>query len=209
MGRKAHNAKTDMIGRKFGRLKVVAPGGKSKNGKLVWECVCECGKTKTVKGYSLRSGTTKSCGCIWRESISKPRTHGMSQSKEYSVWEGMKTRCFNPNDKHYKDYGGRGISVFNGWVNDFEAFYSHIGPAPPGATIDRIDNEKGYVPGNVRWVTQSENASNRRSSKRWFVKGAEFRTAKDGGAHYGVSRRTIGNWCEDPNRSDCRSELVY
>lgn len=98
--------------------------------------------------------------------------HGMRGSPEYKAWSEAKQRCHNPNNGKYKWYGARGIAVYDGWRNDFVAFYDHIGPKPsPDYELDRIDNDRGYEPGNVRWVPKSVNVRNRRNTVRVFYKG--------------------------------------
>lgn len=104
------------------------------------------------------------------EMVSAPkperRTHGMKGTTEYAIWRSMKARCLNSNHEHYADYGGRGITVCDEWLSSFEAFYAHVGARPSRRhTIDRIDNNLGYFPGNVRWATWEQQAANRRPRK--------------------------------------------
>lgn len=102
------------------------------------------------------------------------KKHGMTGTKEHRAWSEMKQRCHNPNNDKYKWYGARGITVCDLWRNDFLAFYSHIGPRPSGYEIDRIDNDKGYEPGNVRWTTKANNVRNRRNTVMVTVNGEEI-----------------------------------
>jgi len=108
----------------------------------------------------IASGATKSCGCL------QPRTtHGMKHTGEWSCWQAMKERILNPNSPAYPRYGGAGLGIFEPWIKDFMAFYNHIGPRPsPAHSIDRIRNEYGYFPGNVRWSTPKEQSNNRTSN---------------------------------------------
>lgn len=121
----------------------------------------------------MRKGITRSCGCLHDEAARMRRTsHGKSGTRLYAIWKAMNRRCSNPSDKNYNRYGGRGISVCDEWCDDFQAFYEwaiangYDETAPVGeCTIDRIDNDKGYAPGNCRWVdlkTQQNNKSNNR-----------------------------------------------
>lgn len=150
----------DMTGEIYGRLTVV----ERIDGK--WLCRCECGNTTLVGRQELRRGNTKSCGCGAVENRLRNRdrtTHGMERSPEYSSWQSMKARCLNPQNPAYPRYGGRGITIWPSWVDDFAAFYEHIGARPSlEYTLDRIDNDGSYVPGNVRWATKSEQGFNRR-----------------------------------------------
>ena len=159
---------TDLTGRRFGRLYVIQREG-SRNNRAFWLCKCDCGKTTIVDTCSLRRKTkaTTSCGCFNREQLLKSHiTHGQSKSKMFSVWHDIKKRCLNPNIKTYKYYGGRGIKMYSEWINDYMAFYNYVSTLPhfgvPGLSIDRINNDGNYEPGNLRWATAKEQMNNRR-----------------------------------------------
>lgn len=161
----------NLVGQRFGRLVVLsrAPRGTRKSRRIVWNCVCDCGGAAVVGGDSLKSGRSKSCGCLSVETAKKVHTkHGNASgggvTPEYQAWVNMRARCSGVQAKCWKNYGGRGISVSREWESDFEAFLGCVGPRPgAGYELDRIDNDKGYYPGNVRWATKSENNKNRRS----------------------------------------------
>lgn len=131
---------------------------------------CQCGNRKLMFFDSVASGRTSSCGCLIIEAlknnkhnIGRIQKHGLTSTKAYHCWSNIIQRCRNAKHKHYANYGGRGITVCQEWADSFVAFFNHIGP-PPSQTmaIDRIDNNRGYEPGNVRWVTKKENQRNRR-----------------------------------------------
>lgn len=159
----------NLSGFRFGRLIVQSRGPQAfKRGSghpvVQWICVCDCEKEITVRGESLRSGNTTSCGCFHKERLrANFYTHGQSGTVLYQAWRGMKTRCYNPNSSKYPDYGGRGVDVCPEWLDSFEAFARDMGQPPPGTSLDRIDNEKGYSLGNCRWATLTQQARNKRS----------------------------------------------
>lgn len=156
------SAKVDLIGHKYGRLTVIAEAGR-KYSKVLWECVCDCGDTTYLTGNSLRRGNTKSCGCYRKEFNV---THGLRSHKLYNVHSKMMDRCYNPNAKDYKGYGGRGITVCDEW-HDLSSFVSWgvSNGWEPKLQIDRVDNDKGYYPDNCRFVTRIVNMNNRRTLK--------------------------------------------
>jgi hypothetical protein len=144
--------------KRFGRLVVRDYAGGTK-----WVCICDCGAHRIVSGASLRGGKTRSCGCLARDVATK---HGMSRSKEYNAWKSMKARCFNPRHQAYENYGGRGITVCEKYL-PFEGWFPDVGLAPsPDHSLDRIDNDGNYAPGNVHWATRSEQTRNRRPPKQ-------------------------------------------
>lgn len=154
----------DISGRRFGRLLVISADPERRGGHIAWRCQCDCGAEVTIVGWSLRRGVSQSCGCLRQEKARvTPRTHGLKQSPEYSVWLAMRQRCGNPKHVSYKHYGERGIKVCPEW-HDFGVFYRDMGPRPsPRHSIDRINVDGDYRPGNCRWATPSEQRRNQRA----------------------------------------------
>ena len=155
-----------MIGKRFGRWEVVSFAGVNHDRHLQYFCRCDCGNEKIIPGARLRSGKSKSCGCLRNEYFSeKHKTHGKSRSRskcvpnsrEYRAWCDMKTRCRR--HRNYKD-----ISVYEKWADNFEAFYLDMGQCPEGKTLDRINPYGNYDPENCRWATHTEQANNRKAA---------------------------------------------
>jgi hypothetical protein len=126
------------------------------DGHVQWQCRCQCGAEKPVRAQLLILGAAQSCGCLQRELST---IHGHHNSLTYSTWENMIQRCTNVNYRRYKDYGGRGITVYKRWLK-FKNFLTDMGERPPGTTLDRKDNNKGYYKANCRWATKEEQANN-------------------------------------------------
>lgn len=143
-----------------GRLTLIRTA-KGCNGIGGWVCKCSCGNECFVRFDSMRS--TQSCGCLRKEKGEAKATHGARNTRAYYAWSAMKQRCFNPNHAAYHNYGGRGITVCEAWM-DFNNFLRDMGQPPTRAELDRTDNEKGYSPENCKWVTKKQNANNRRTN---------------------------------------------
>lgn len=158
----------DLTGQRFGKLTVIERAG-TKNKHVTWRCICDCGKETIVKGNSLTSGLTRSCGCLYRaiNQAGAHTTHGGSADRLYNIWRAMRQRCQNPNSTKFADYGGRGIRVCGEWQS-YPAFrdwaLSH-GYADD-LSIDRIDFNGNYEPNNCRWATVKVQNNNRRPRKR-------------------------------------------
>lgn len=153
----------NLTGESFGRLTVIERCG-SIDGHAAWLCKCICGNTTVVNGKWLRAGRTTSCGCYHKEMLSKrSKTHGMTNTRLYRIWHDMKNRCFYEKDKHFKDYGGRGITVCAEWKNSFEKFseWAIKNGYSDTLTIDRINNDGNYEPQNCRWATRKQQCENR------------------------------------------------
>ncbi|MEO0685015.1 MAG: AP2 domain-containing protein [Cyanobacteria bacterium J06649_11] len=199
----------DSTGQKFGYLTVVKRVGSDKNGVVTWECKCQCGNFKVVRGHDLRRGKTTSCGCIRKD------RNGLSSSKHpdynlYRIWYGMVDRCHNPKNCNYSRYGKKGISVCLRWRNSFDNFKRDMGERPTEFhSIDRMDNAGNYCLKNCRWATRSQQAINRglsirnksgyigtywhKSRNRWIsqieVKGKNFELGSFDNLHEAVEAR--------------------
>lgn len=164
----AHN-RLELAGKRFGRLVVTAFAGTGllPNGdhKSKWSCVCDCGTEIVVFGSSLTTSNTTSCGCFRTEAQARRSTsHGMTGSRTYRIWQAMLNRCRNTNIPNFARYGGRGIRVCPEWEK-FERFHADMGDAPPGMSIDRIDNNGNYEPGNCRWASRFTQARNKSTNR--------------------------------------------
>ncbi len=173
----------DLVGRQFSKLNV-RRFAQMKGGKSYWLARCECGTYVLAQGTSLIRGTVASCGCTMSHmkqpgpKVPRDFTHDgyytgadgkQHRTRMYRLWEGIKSRCFNASSRDYPQWGGRGITMHEPWRLSYVTFRDDIlrllGPCPDGMSCDRIDNDKSYVPGNLRWATHSEQQRNRRPFK--------------------------------------------
>lgn len=173
--------RVNLVGEKFHRLTVERMIYEPKKDTKA-ECLCDCGGKAVVTAYNLRSGNTKSCGCLAREQsarqgrrsahkmIAARRKHGMSKTPTYTAWCDARKRCYRKQNSHYHLYGGRGIKMHLEWKDSFDAFFRDMGACPKGMTLDRIDVNGDYEPKNCRWISMSEQSRNtRRSVATWEI----------------------------------------
>lgn len=167
--------RANIVGQKFGKLTVREWLGGSR-----WICDCECGGTAHVLTANLRRGNTRSCGCIKRISSSKRATkHGLYNTPAYKTWASIKRRCYETGNAAYPHYGARGILMDEHWRNDPAAFIGYVGQPPTADhSLDRIDNGKGYFPGNVRWATPVEQANNKSTNRFVIWRGERMTVAQ-------------------------------
>lgn len=173
----------DLTGQKFGRLTVLertenyrAPNGTS---GAMWLCQCDCGNVLKVRAPDLKSGHTRSCGCLHRDN--KPNlTHGLSRTRLSNIWHNMKQRCLNPSNPGYSGYGGRGIILCDEWKEDFKPFYdwAMANGYDDKLSLDRIDVNGNYEPSNCRWATQKEQCNNTRINRYVLYEGKEYTMAE-------------------------------
>jgi hypothetical protein len=184
----------DLTNQTFGKL-IVIERASNGNSRPHWLCQCECGNNIIVKGDSLRSGNTKSCGCLNKENLlQRNTTHGMCKrgevSNTYRSWQSMRERCYYQAHKNFDTYGGRGITVCDEWKNSFEAFYKDMGECPKGYSLDRIDSNGNYELNNCRWATRKEQADNRRNSLKLTYLGRTD-TLKNFSEEYNIPYTTV------------------
>ena len=163
----------DLTGQNFGKLTVLELDNRrtQETKKSHWICKCDCGKITSVTAHNLKTGHTKSCGCL----ITNEQfiTHGKSRTRLYNIWSGMKRRCYSPSTEHYNYYGGSGITICDEWRDNFQSFYdwSVSNGYSEELSIDRIDNSGNYCPSNCRWATKLEQARNKRNITHISVNG--------------------------------------
>jgi hypothetical protein len=188
-----HPRATNLTGKVVGRLVVLGPIDKSPCGRVRWLCRCECGNLSKVFGSSLRENKTLSCGCL---SVDKNRamqtTHGLTYHPLFKRWRNIIDRTTNPNNRSYKDYGGRGITMCDEWRHNFKAFHDYVIQlthyGEEGYTLDRIDNSLGYAPGNVKYSDITEQNRNKRTVHTISYKG---------------QTKTVGEWAQETGIKYC------
>lgn len=181
----------DIAGQKFGRLSVLEFAGFGKRRLAWWTCKCDCGTVLNVQGNNLRTGNTSSCGCARIEEVKGRLTkHGLADTPEYLTWRSMKDRCENSTGTNKHRYVGRGITYCDRWKR-FENFFADMGKKPsPHHTLDRINNDGNYEPGNCRWATRTEQ-NNNRSTNRVIVVNGKSGTVAELSREYGVKSRIV------------------
>lgn len=180
----------ETVGTRYGRLVVIdavpkllmrKSGREGPKRKAYWLCRCDCGVEGLFRGTRIRSGETKSCGCLMRESQIKNMTSGRGNAlpmddgslRSYRSWTMMLYRCYEKKCVHYDDYGGRGITVCERWRASFENFIADMGKREKGMSIGRINNDGNYESSNCRWENRTQQANNRRTTVKIVVKGEE------------------------------------
>lgn len=206
----------DITGQKFNRLTAIRFVRKDSGNNARWLFQCECGKEVECRGSEVTRGGVQSCGCVMSD---VKKTHGMARTKIYKTWIQMRSRCTNTSDKSYAEYGKRGITVCEEWLNSFERFYSDMGNQPDGMSLERIDNNKGYSKENCRWATVTDQQRNKRTSKWWFIDGVRYESHLQAAKALHKGARTIIQWCEGyfchkthkqvAPKDGCWSELKY
>jgi hypothetical protein len=183
----------DLTGKRFGRLTVIRMVGKDKWRNPYWECVCDCGNTHTTVGSQLRKGFCQSCGCLQKERAAEVKTiHGYTNTRLYSVFSGMKARCYNPKNPAYKFYGARGIKIHDRWLRDFNAFYDWAveNGYAEGLTIERKDVNGDYCPGNCEWIPFSKQNANKTSTHHISHNG-ERKTLNEWARELGINHSSL------------------
>jgi hypothetical protein len=174
---------------------VLNPQKVYRDNKVYLLCRCECGVEKEVIIKNLKSGVSASCGCVGRRKTTERNyKHGLRFSRTWRIWRNMKSRCYNPNIKQYKNYGGRGIIVSEKWKDDFLAFYKDVGDIPEGYSIDRIDNNGNYEPDNVRIATAKEQCQNKTNNRKINGRCISTISRELGGEHSLVAKRLKRGW---------------
>ena len=186
----------DLIGKKFGKLEVLKRATNSKSGLTRWLCQCDCGNKTIVLSSHLTRSNTRSCGCLQKErAINSNTKHGHciegKQTKIYGVWQEIIQRCINPKHRQWKDYGGRGITICKRWMK-FENFLEDMGECPPGNSIDRKNNGKGYFKDNCHWATRKQQQRNTRKNRLITFNGKN-KCISEWAEEFNIHPRTLHN----------------
>lgn len=185
------NNKYQLIGKRFGKLVVIAEYGRSEHGDKLWLCKCDCGNKSIVTTSALTrtKGNAMSCGCGVGANL---KTHGHSKERLYHIWKGMRTRCYNKTNDGYRNYGKRGIKLCDEWKNDYMSFrkWALLHGYSDNLTIERIDVNKGYSPDNCEWITLIEQSRNKRNTV-WITYKGEKKTLKEWSAITGFGYGTL------------------
>lgn len=190
--------RADISGQRFGRLVAVRFLERRGHGAL-WRCICDCGREVDAYSAAMRHGTSKSCGCFRKERMAgltykHGQTGGANRKRrppEYKTWDSIKQRCINPNATGFEWYGGRGITIAPEWREDFDAFLAHVGPRPSSRhSIERLDSNGNYEPGNVCWADWVQQANNR-SNNRIVEYGGVRMTLKQAADRAGIPYKTV------------------
>lgn len=206
----------DLSGKKFGRLSVIKhlDISERKCKDKAWRCRCDCGKIKDFSTNNLTSGKVLSCGCYNAEKSAergrnKLTTHGMTNTRLFHIWSSMLQRCNNPKSQSYEDYGARGITVCQDWLDDFMNFYNWAtnNGYTEELTIDRIDVNKGYCPENCRWATYTVQANNKRTTKRIIINGVP-KTVREISDEYGILYNTVSTRYQKYRKGLCEIEDI-
>lgn len=175
-------SRIEMKGLRFGKLTVIEPVGKNSHKSLMWRCVCDCGNERIIDGSGLRAGRNKSCGCASPRFTNETKTHGYTHTRIYRIWHGMLSRCSDKADvKKRRNYFDKGITVCDKWKK-FENFLEDMGHPGELQSIDRINGNKGYEPGNCRWADSKTQANNTSANHVLTIGGVS---------------RTIAQWSEE------------
>ena len=188
------NKHEDLSGKKYGKLTVIREAGR-KSKKILWECKCDCKNIVFITGDNLKSGHTASCGCYQKERTKETLSkHGKTNTRLFTIWQGMKNRCYNKKSNRFTRYGGKGIKVCDEWLNDFQNFYEWAinNGYSETLTIDRVNNNGDYCPENCRWCDYTEQ-SNNRSTNRFIEYKGERKTIANWSKVTGIPRSTIWN----------------
>lgn len=192
LAKHAHNFQ-NLAGRVFGLLTVVRFAGRDSAKRAVWECRCACSAVLVVRAWNLKNGHQRSCGCMTEQWIGEANTtHGRTRTRLYTAWNAMHERCRNPKNDEFHNYGGRGIRVCERWSR-FEAFLQDVGEPPTDRhTLERIETNGNYEPGNCKWATRKEQARNKRNNRLITFRG-KTRSLVEWGEETGFGGSRIGN----------------